>query len=247
MYVTEYWHPAISRDQRRKEWQKMVEEAIEVQRKKDEKEKKAAEKAAAKAAKAAKAAAVEVSAEKVVAKAATAAKAACGEAAADDSSVRTKRGRGGTKLPAAKKRRGKEKNVGEELEEGKAVVQEVEKEKEEPRVTRPQKQKAAEAAAAVMQLKTAGIVEEQEGALVTRDNNEGDVNEDDNNDGVGDDEDNNDGDDDEDSGGDDPDYVDGDGSNCSDSEDVWVGEEVDTHGIIPLDLLNPVAVLVSVL
>jgi membrane-associated HD superfamily phosphohydrolase len=119
MYVTEYWDPAI-RDQRRKEWQKMVEEAIEVQRKKDEKEKKAAEKAAAKAV---KAAAVEVSAEKVAAKAATAAKAACGEAAADDSSVRTKRGRGGTKLPAAKKRRGKEKTVGEELEEGKAVAQ----------------------------------------------------------------------------------------------------------------------------
>jgi hypothetical protein len=109
----------------------------------------------------------------------------------------------------------------------------------------------------LMQLKTAGIVEEQEGALVTRDNNEGDVNEVDNNDGVGDDEDNNDGDgdddeednndDDQDCGGDDPDYVDGDGSNCSDSEDVRVGEEVDTHGIIPLDLLNPVAVLVSVL
>jgi hypothetical protein len=108
MYVTEYWHPAI-RDQRRNEWQKMAEEAIEVQRKKDEKEKKAAEKAVGKAA---KAAAVEVSAEKVAAKAATVAKAACGEAAADDSSVRTKRGRGGTKLPAAKKHRGKEKTVG---------------------------------------------------------------------------------------------------------------------------------------
>jgi len=79
--------------------------------------------------------------------------------------------------------------------------------------------------------------------------------EDDNNDGVGDNEDNNDGDDDEednndddeDGGGDDPDYVDGDGSNSSDSEDVRVGEEVDTHGIIPLDLVKPVAVLVSVL
>ena len=45
----------------------MADEAIEVQRKKDEKEKKAAEKAAAKA--------------------------ACGEAAEDDSSVTTKRGR----------------------------------------------------------------------------------------------------------------------------------------------------------
>jgi len=32
--VTEYWHPAI-RDQRRKEWQKMMEEAFEVQRKKE--------------------------------------------------------------------------------------------------------------------------------------------------------------------------------------------------------------------
>ncbi len=129
------------------------------------------------------------------------------------------------------------------------------KEKEETRVTRSQKQKAVEAAAAVMQLKTAGIVEEQEGALVTRDNKEGDMDEEDNNYGEDEEEDNNDGgneeednnDDDEDGGGDDPDYVDGNGSNSSDSEDVPVGEEVDTNGIIPLDLQNPVAVLVSVL
>ena len=71
------------------------------------------------------------------------------------------------------------------------------------------------------------------------------MDEEDNNDGGNEEEDNND--DDEDGGGDDPDYVDGDGSNSSDSEDVLVGEEVDTHGIIPLDLQNPVAVLVSVL
>jgi len=107
-----------------------------------------------------------------------------------------------------------------------------------------------------MQLSSiAGIVEEQEGALDTRENNEGDVDEEDKNDGDDDEEDSNNGDDDEednndddeDGGGDDPDYVDGDGSNSTESEDVLVGEEDDTHGIIPLDLQNPVPVLVSVL